>query len=377
VSRFEIKLIDNGKDGILFLHCPENEPFTFLSAHEKNIELFKKIIIDKINFQKDYLDVYLMEYVIKFWFYSIPFLTMLPTKPILLIHGPKGSGKSLLAKLFGILLFGRNFNITPFSNNQKNFDSVITNKLLACFDNIDTPNKWVCDKLATVATGGSLKKRQLYSTNSLKEYPINCFLVLTSRNVFFNRDDVTDRLLVIKTQRFTEFISEKIIIDEILKYRNILWTEIIHNLQTCIKSLYNNRNKVFKTEFRLADFATFAFKVFDKNEKFVADLFMNLAKAQSSFAIESDTAIELLLLWAENNYNREITSSDLCSELTILAEKKRKYFPFKNNQRGFAQYLKNIRENLKPFLNISYRNCGGRKRLYKFIPRSKENIFNN
>ena len=50
------------------------------------------------------------------------------------------------------------------------FDAAITSDHFVVADNADDAPPWLPDKLAVLATGGTIKRRVLYTTNRLADY---------------------------------------------------------------------------------------------------------------------------------------------------------------------------------------------------------------
>src|SRR5262249_22960218 len=149
-----IELVDNGTDGVLFLRDRRNEPFELLDE-EITDDLFHEHITAQINFAKDgRLAVADLQLLFGLWVLSIFFPALMPTKVILAFVGPKGSGKSYTLRKLGLLLFGSRFEVQNLPEKKEDFDAVVTNAHLACFDNADTKLHWLPDRLATCATGG-------------------------------------------------------------------------------------------------------------------------------------------------------------------------------------------------------------------------------
>ena len=161
------------------------------------------------------------------WFYSTFFRELFPTKVILATVGPKGSGKTTLHKRVGRLLFGPQFHPTDLTNDPKDLDAAITTEPFVVIDNADRHIPWLDDKLAIAATGGTIKRRVLYTTNRLVDYPIVAALGITSRTPHFRREDVADRLLILQVERFEAFVSAAHLDQDIERHRDALMTQVV------------------------------------------------------------------------------------------------------------------------------------------------------
>jgi hypothetical protein len=359
-----IELADNGTDGVLFLSDPRNEPFV-LVPDENLGDLFYEHVTAEINFDTDgQLPLGEQQLLFDHWFYSIFFGSIMPTRPLLAFIGPKGSGKSYTLRRVGMLLNGGNFQVENLPASEGDFDAITTNSYFAAFDNADSRVKWLPDRLAICATGGTVSKRILYTTNSLTTFPIDCFLGITSRTPQFNRDDVADRTLINRVKRFEEgkYRGEHELKAAILKDRNRILTAVVRRLRECIAALKQTEGKSYRTSFRMADFATFCLRLAEtkgEQEKLQA-IFAKMQDEQTSFSLEGDTLVDLLGFWLDVreekmesgrvkkeyvNQGRQVTAATLYNELSALAEARKMRFAYQSG-RSLAQRLGHIETNL-------------------------------
>jgi hypothetical protein len=292
----------------------------------------------------------------------------MPTKPILTFLGEKGSGKTTTLRKVGLLLFGKNFNVASLTDDPKDFDAAVTNSHYVVIDNADGRKSWLDDKLAISATGGNVTKRELYTTNRLVDFPIRCFLAITARTPAFRRDDVADRLLIMRVGRIRNFKSEKRMLTEVLKDRDIIMSEVVRHLQEVVCALRDYKDNKENVAFRMADFAEFALalafyaKVYDQ----VKIIFEKLALEQTYFTLEDDPIFDLLFKWVPENEGREVTTVELCNELSALALKQNIEFPYEGKIQSFGQRLNNMYDNLSEFFKITKRRGQARKAYYSF-----------
>ncbi len=252
--------VDNGTDGVLFLHNPAWKPFT-LGMPEPDRSAFDEVILAPMRFRDDGLTVEDRRLVFLIWFYSLFFPELFPTRPILALVGERGSGKTFALRKVGQLLFGPSFNVMQLSNDPKDFDAAVTHVPFVAVDNSDRNVPWLDDRLAVVATGGSIKRRELYTTNRLVEYPVRAFVGITSRTPYFRREDVADRLLIFYVLRFETFTPESKLLAELEEHRDRVMTEVVGHLQEIVRVLRDRAGKTYPTRFRMADFADFALRL--------------------------------------------------------------------------------------------------------------------
>jgi hypothetical protein len=310
---------------------------------------------------------------VELWFLSTFFGSLLPTRAILAFIGPKGSGKSYTLRRIGKILYG-NFEVKKIPATEGDFDAITSNCHFAAFDNADTNVAWLPDRLATCATGGTVSKRVLYTTNTSVDYPVNCFLGMTSRTPHFRRDDVADRLLVCRVKRFEGegFVAEAALDAQTLRQRDRIMTSVVRRLQECIAALKQTEGRQYHCRFRMADFGTFALRLADaRGEREAAeDLLDRLADDQSAFALGANALPDLLLRWLEEptNHGKAVTAAELHKDLARIAERDRVEFSCESG-RSLAQYLTNMEPNLSAILVMKSLNDTNRKaKVYHFYP---------
>ena len=141
---------------------------------------------------------------------------------------------------FVLWLFGSGFDVTSLTK-EDDFDAAVTANYIVAFDNVDGKIDWLNDKLAHTATGKMIQKRELYTTNRNIRFFPKCFLMLNARTPAFKRDDVTDRLLLFRTEPILALRSEAEIITEVMKKRNEIWSDLLNDLNEIVSSLANKR----------------------------------------------------------------------------------------------------------------------------------------
>ena len=150
-------------------------------------------------------------------------------------------------------------------------------------------------------------------------------------------------------------------------------SEVVYHLQEVVHALREGQGTDDSSTFRMADFADFAMKVARHMgmEESVNVIFRKLTQEQSAFTLESDRLFELLWTWATRHPGREVTNTDLCRDLTELAENAGGQFPYKDKPRAFAQRMSHLRSNLETFFTVTERPGGGHKTLYTFRPKQE------
>lgn len=359
-----VSKVPNGTDGVFFLTEKLFEGFEYIEDYE---ECFHDLIVDAINFasgEKVNINKTEQKKLFTLWFYSLFFESLLPTKPIQVCIGVKGSGKTSSQKGVGLLLFGKDFNVSSITNEQ-DFDATISNSYLVCFDNVDGKIKWLNDRLARCATGQMIQKRKYYTENDKVFFIPKCFLSLNARTPNFRRDDVCDRLLIFKVERHDDFEAQSRLQKRILEKRNDLWSEVLDELNLIVEHLKHDTRE-FKSQFRMADFAELAWKINDviyQDEKNFLKLLKKISSEQSEFLLEDNQIFQFLSLWIDTevvrrvgkpkkpNVGREVTASLLFKEFKNISIEEEIPFDYESPI-SFGKHLKNLVEDLRNYFKI-------------------------
>lgn len=367
----QITVLPNGEDGVFFLDDPDWESFEYRPNTAENY--LKSLLVDPINFADDpviALSPDEQRFVYLQWIYGLFFESVLPTKPILVLLGEKGSGKTSTLQWLLLTLFGSKAKVQSLIRNKEDaFISTVTTNYLACFDNADGRVTWLNDHLATLATGARYTFRKLYTTNTSVSYTPHVFLALTSRSPHFRRDDVADRLLLLRVSRIPNFKSEWELQSERLNLRNEIWSELLDDLNTIVETLKSSSNPDH-TRFRMADWASLTYQIAEslaKGDRWLKIL-GRMESEKSRFILEEDPLYVSLDIWMNNSQNigREVDSKTLFRELSTICKAQNLSWNYKN-ARSLAQRITNIESNLSDFFRIATRvESSGRRKVYRF-----------
>lgn len=364
ISQERVELCENGVDGILFLPNKKYDKFVFDEPSWQG-SLWDEKVLSQIKFSNKGLHSGEAKTLLLIWILTLFFPELFPTKVILAFIGVKGSGKTSAARRVLQIIQGLKNDVTVIPKEASDFDAIVTNNSLVVLDNADTKNPWFDDRLAITATGGTAKKRKLYTTNEYVEATIRCNLMITARDPHFRRDDVADRVLPLKVERQNQFKSENKIVREIEEVRDRLMSELIKFAQEALTALNQAKDEDDFGTFRMADFSSFANKLgrYAGIETKIEEIFKKISVEQSEFALEDNSLFILLYQWAKENQGKRVTNSQLCVELGLLAKFKGQKFEFVDRGRAFAQRMSHLRPNLKEFFDIT-ETSGGQGKVY-------------
>ncbi len=116
-----ILVVPNGNDGVLFEK--ENEAEPIVPTYSDNNYLYNHLF-ENMNFERDYVE---QLFLFKHWFYCLFFPELFDTKPICLLYGVKGSGKSLALRYILKIFYGRKANVFILTDKEDDFISSLSN----------------------------------------------------------------------------------------------------------------------------------------------------------------------------------------------------------------------------------------------------------
>lgn len=366
-----IELVDNGTDGVLFNKGPDWKPYRYAEGIPSN-GLLTQTLVDDIPFQRDVFAPIMPDQqrmTFSLWLFSLFFESLLPTKPILALIGEKGSGKTTALRRVLRFLFGPGADVTALEREREDaFVAAITHGYLVILDNLDGKIAWINDRLAVAATGSLIQRRRLYTTNEAVAYHPKCFLAITSRNPKFKRDDVVDRLLLLKVERLEHFAPERELLEAVDARRDELWSELLSDLNEIVAALRQSTIKP-DIQFRMSDWADLCWRIAEQQgvgAEFLSIL-KQLSTEQSAFLLEDDLLYICLLAWLENprNSGREVNAGILYNELNEIALREKMEWPY-NNTMSLAKRLNNVKSNLAQLIPLTIRRDARRRTFYTF-----------
>ncbi len=321
ITADRIEAVDNGTDGKLFVRNDKWTPFEL----DLNAEQFPDVVfrlIGSVQFVEGQLHHHEVGHLFRLQLLAMFVPELFPTRPILAMIGPKGSGKTSSLELLGTFLFGPAFKVADLTEDARDFDASLTSEFFVVADNADREIKWLADKLAVVATGGTIKRRAYYTTNKQIEFPLKAWLAITSRTPHFRREDVADRLLPFHVQRFEGFAALSDLKADIVRDRNLLMTALVRDLQKVLRGLAQHKGERIESAFRMADYGQFAIKV-SEALGFAGDmqnLLARVTREQTAFAMANEPLFEWLDKWVAlpGNAGKLLTTGQLYAELRIL-----------------------------------------------------------
>jgi hypothetical protein len=257
------------------------------------------------------------------------------TRPILVIHGHKRSGKSSLLKRLGKAIFGRDWNLSLIPRSRRDLETEFANNCFSCFDNVDRRiQKAQRDAFAATATGSGFRSRKLRTDSTQQRYSPRPLIAITTRDPAFRAedDDILDRAVIIRLESLKTLTPENDLVSEVIIHRDEIVTLMVNRIPSIIAALQKDTLATVNRAFRIADFALFAYKsafpIFKDrmSESEIAEMlekvFNKLVASQRAYVLNNPVHYALdLYIQEQNNFPVTEQSKDLYDQLLKIDKK--------------------------------------------------------
>jgi hypothetical protein len=295
-----IELVSNGTDGVLFRQDDEAEPFDAIPpAADALVPTLESAVLSLPNY-KDSVTLHTRAEAMllsRVWLYALFFGERFEARPPLVFIGETSSGKTIAMKAVGELLKGPAFDVRSLPNDKKEYEGAVSNAAFVFFDNVDESSgrRWLPDSLAETATGMRITRRQLYTTNTMISFRVACFVGITTRNPFFSRIDVANRMIPVHVERRDDNLDPAELFAPIREHRGTLWWELLSDLNKIIAVLHTFEATPHKM--RMAGYADFTMAVCQALGIDPTRILTVLEGSQSNSTLDNSVIWQLLQPW--------------------------------------------------------------------------------
>ena len=311
------------------------------------------------------------------------FSELCPTRPLAVLLGERGAGKTLVWRVLLRLLFGPFAEVAGTPDKADAFVAAAAASHLLVLDNLDTFTPWLRDKLARASTGGVDHYRRLYTSNEAGTVRYRVWLGFTARSPdTLRRDDLADRLLILPVDRIPEgrLRAERSFLDQALATRGAFWGDLLAALNKVVAHIRREGLPDAST-LRLADWESFGRVVarVEGREPLWDAFVATLKRAQGDFLLEDDLLAEGLGRWLEVEAfrGREVTARELHEELgELLFGGRKRPSDWPGSTMGFAKRLAGLRRDLRHLYRVEWGKSTRRETrgttAYRFWPLGEE-----
>jgi hypothetical protein len=257
------------------------------------------------------------------WLFMLAVPDHIEGKPLLMIEGTEGAGKTAACELIKLVLTGSDRKTNLGRGQENEFGVILLRSPITILDNLDSYYDWLPDSVCTYVTGATWTKRKLYENDEEVIITPRSFIAVASRSpASFRRADTVDRQIIIRLERREGFLPIKELKAQINALRSKLFGEYIWYVNEIVAHLRTHKDAPVQQEVtRMADFARFA-RVVGHVMKWapesVTEMLLAMAREHQAFASEEDPLIEVMHRWIvarPGNPGRKLNIFTLHSEL--------------------------------------------------------------
>jgi hypothetical protein len=243
--------------------------------------------------------------------------------PLLILHGPQGSGKSTPMRVMKELIDPSAIRGISAPKDIQSFVQLASHHAFLFFDNLSSLPTWLSDALARASTGDGFSKRKLYTDDDDVVYTLQRTIAINGINQVITKPDLLDRSILIKLERIQsgQRISEK----EFWQLFEIDRPAILGAIFDVLSKALKRYPEVKLTSMpRMADFASWGYAIAEaigyRGQDFLDAYKANIA-IQNDEAIEASPVAQAVIALMDTEHSWEGTAADLLVKLNLIAFK--------------------------------------------------------
>lgn len=242
--------------------------------------------------------------------------------PSLAVHGEQGSAKSTLLKIYKELVDPSAVKILSFPKDNTELVQLLSHHYFAPFDNVSYLSDWQSDALCRACTGEGISKRMLYTDDDDVIYTFMRCVALNGINLAVTKPDLLDRSILLQLESFPKGRrkSDRKFWAEFLQAKG----EILGGLLDVLaKAMTIYPTITVEDPPRMADFCEWACAISEAlgyGQQAFLDAYSLNIQFQNREAIEASPVGDIVLKFMDDQDEWEGTSSDLLTELELIAD---------------------------------------------------------
>jgi hypothetical protein len=310
-----LPIVPNGTDGVYFIddasweswHPVKERGFitdaqtgeeTEVAYYDRTIA--KRLLVDTIKFKADILTVDEQRWLIDKTLTTL--LIDLPEKPLLVLVGDNGSGKTFVGETIKTALLGSRAGRAENINTAESLRVSLTSNPLVIVDNLDDVDRkqaaWLVKDLSVACTGTTIPLRRYYTTNQKVVLEPRSWIMATSTNTgFLNHSPALgDRAVVFTLNRMEKggFKERPELMRPILLNRNAILTDLALRLNDYVGAW--RISTLLSTDFRVASFGLTVSKMAEQDGELetAKDIFTKIVSKQNAVITDNHWLIEAI-----------------------------------------------------------------------------------
>lgn len=297
--------------------------------------------------------------------------------PILVLYGTQGSAKSTTQEIIRMLIDPSTCNLRTAPKKSEDLLVAAANNWVVSFNNVSHLSDVQQDDLCSVATGGALSTRELYTTHQEATVTIKRPVIINGIGDLITAQDLVDRCIILELPEIEpkDRKTEEGIMQEFSKQYALIFNALLDILAKTLQELPNVK---LKNKPRMADFAllgTALEKVMNWEEgSFMLDYQNNRTESMAG-ALEHSPVAVALTRFIEDDYYHSYSGS-----YNVLYEKlSGKYKPemagWVKSAKGLANQIKRQKPALRAIgIEVILDNQRHKDGYYVHIHRIENNV---
>lgn len=194
-------------------------------------------------------------------------------KPLLVLNGSQGSGKSTPLRILKALIDPSKLKSTPIPKSISELARVANHHSILFFDNLSKMPMDVSDNLCRLSTGDGFSKRKLYTDDDEIVYELQRPIMFDGINQIITQADLLDRSILIELERIP---------DDKRKTEDEIWTGFYKDRPFILGAIFDILSKAMaiyptvglKKLPRMADFAKWGYAIAESMKGYSGDDFV-------------------------------------------------------------------------------------------------------
>ena len=227
-------------------------------------------------------------------------------RPVLLVNGPQGSGKSSMMKMLKMLLDPyEGWEVPGLPKNEEDLFVAASKHSILMFDNISKFSKGMSDAVCRIATGGGITKRKLYSDSDEYSIAVKSLIAMNGISDFASAGDLLDRAVVVTCESISE-LNRKTKVDMLADFEEAKPAILGAILWAAHYGYKNYDESNSDLPIRMADAVAFSAawydKIYEDKETLMEMLESNQEKV-ATLPLEADIFASYFIKFIENKKN--------------------------------------------------------------------------
>lgn len=321
VSASDIRIINNGDESVYFLREELATPFRLVETitTSDRLEMLLRSLVNPANGLTSPEQAY---FLLDYWFCCQFLKPLVATFPALVLVGPAGSNKTLLAEMLGQLLTGDSATVVSSKSDASKFNEASISHGYLLLDDLTDMPAWLPEQIEAIVNNGALS---VSSGRSSTRHKLDCRLVITTRDIPQDSLRKFGHLLPVELSPFASTVFKSKVVHDVAANRDEIMTSVLLRIQEILQA-HKEPGADYTGPYQAADLANVVVRharVFQPGrENVVADALKRLATVNSrAMTTPGQQLIRILEIWVTENQGRPVTPPKLRKELLQVAEK--------------------------------------------------------